>query len=259
MCPKSPKMKSPIKEPPLPQAGQSLRQMRDDLFDKVVLWIFLGVAVVSFAALEWFRKYCNMPPEPWIWTIIAVAAAGISAWRILKIRSELGNLSLGEKGERVVGQSLDDLRARGYVVIHDLPGDGWNIDHVIVGPGGVFAIETKTRMKPSGRPSEVVYDGETITVDGFAPERDPVIQVRAAARDVKQIIKRTSARDVQVQPVVLFPGWFTTQSGPRDIWVLNESAFPKWVENEPDTLSPDDVALIAEGLRMYVRNKAGGA
>jgi hypothetical protein len=180
----------------------------------------------------------------------------LAFWKLRKAKRQLRQLKLGMQGEMVVGQTLDDLRAKGYAVIHDIPGDGCNIDHVLIGPGGAFAIETKTRMKPAGRPSEVVYDGETITVDGFAPERDPVIQVRAEARELKKIIRRTSGKDVPVQPVVLFLSWFVNPAGPKDIWVLNESAFPQWVEKQPEVVKEEDVIMIAEGIRMYVRNKA---
>ena len=44
---------------------------------------------------------------------------------------------------------LEDLRAQGYAVFHDIPGDGFNVDHALIGPAGIFAIETKTRAKPA--------------------------------------------------------------------------------------------------------------
>lgn len=44
--------------------------------------------------------------------------------------------------------SAHGSRNAGNRSFHDFPaGKDWNIDHVAVGPGGVFAIETKTRSK----------------------------------------------------------------------------------------------------------------
>lgn len=65
---------------------------------------------------------------------------------------------------RSYGFSNDFFR---YQVFHDIPGSGkWNIDHVAVGPAGVFAIETKYRTKKPGRNGardhEATFDGNRI-------------------------------------------------------------------------------------------------
>jgi hypothetical protein len=53
-------------------------------------------------------------------------------------------LRQGIEGEKAVGQFLERLREQRYQVFHDLVGDGFNVDHVLIGPAGVFTIETKT-------------------------------------------------------------------------------------------------------------------
>jgi len=59
----------------------------------------------------------------------------------------------------------------------DVVGDGFNVDHVLIGPAGVFTVETKTHSKPRGD-ARVVFDGEAIQVAGMEPDRDPVVQAR---------------------------------------------------------------------------------
>jgi hypothetical protein len=49
----------------------------------------------------------------------------------------------GARGEERVGSVLASLRSRGFVALHDLEFGGGNVDHVVVGPTGVFALETK--------------------------------------------------------------------------------------------------------------------
>lgn len=83
-------------------------------------------------------------------------------------------LRLGMEGEKYVGQSLEALRRQECQGFHDLLGDGFNIDHVVVAPQGVFVIETKTRSKPARGPVTIDFDGERVLVNGFAPDRDPV-------------------------------------------------------------------------------------
>ena len=251
--------RSPIKQPPLRQAGQSLDEgMQDVLWDKAALWILVICVVVSQVVLEWYRAWFRVPPDPWLISCLALVVIGIAVWRIVALRKQIRTMRLGRDGERLVGQSLEELRAKGYVVIHDLPGDGFNVDHVLVGPGGVYAVETKTRMKPIGHDAQVVYDGETIKVDGFAPERDPVRQVRAEADFVRGLIESTTGRRMDVRPVVLFPGWYTKFEGPKDIWVLNQNALPGWLNGQRRVLSDEDIHLIAGAISTYVRSKELG-
>jgi hypothetical protein len=50
----------------------------------------------------------------------------------------------GARGEEVVGEILEGLTEDGWHVIHDVQFSHGNIDHIVVGPGGIFTIETKS-------------------------------------------------------------------------------------------------------------------
>jgi nuclease-like protein len=50
----------------------------------------------------------------------------------------------GAAGEELVGEALDGLREHGWFALHDVELGGGNIDHVLVGPAGIFTIETKS-------------------------------------------------------------------------------------------------------------------
>ncbi len=51
----------------------------------------------------------------------------------------------GGKAERELGEALERMREEGPGVLHDrrIQGSKANIDHIVVGPAGVFAIDTK--------------------------------------------------------------------------------------------------------------------
>jgi hypothetical protein len=51
----------------------------------------------------------------------------------------------GAQGERRTARLLDRLVCDGYVVFHDLavPGSPANVDHLVIGPSGVFMIDSK--------------------------------------------------------------------------------------------------------------------
>lgn len=66
---------------------------------------------------------------------------------------------MGRDGEKVVGQLLTQFIADDAYVFHDIPCNGFNIDHVVIHPNGIFVIETKTYAKPLKGRSELVHEG----------------------------------------------------------------------------------------------------
>jgi len=247
--------KSPLKRAPLRNPGESLSAEIDRLiYEKAVLWIMAGVMTLVMAGYEWYRWAVKPPIWQGFQTVFALLVCGIAVWRVTKLRRAISDHALGLRGEKFVGQWLEQLRKEGYEVLHDIPGDGHNIDHVLVGPAGAFAVEAKTISKPAKGDAKVVFDGESITVNGESPDRDPIIQAKAAARELREIVSETCGRTLDVRGVVLYPGWYTVQPKNSAIWVLNETRFLGFIKHEKVTLGPDDVQLIAAGLRMHIRN-----
>jgi hypothetical protein len=61
-------------------------------------------------------------------------------------------------GERRTARLLGPLKQHGWAILHDLavPGSRANIDHLVIGPGGVFVVDSKQyrgrlRLDLSGR------------------------------------------------------------------------------------------------------------
>jgi len=62
-----------------------------------------------------------------------------------RFKRDYGTWSQGAEGEEVVGEILESLTTDGWQVIHDVSFGRGNIDHIVVGPGGLFTVETKSR------------------------------------------------------------------------------------------------------------------
>lgn len=135
-------------------------------------------------------------------------------------------------------------------------GDGFNVDHVLIGPGGIFTIETKTWSKPSRGEAKVYFDGEKLRAGTLEPDRNPVIQARAQAGWMRDLLAESTARKFEVHPVILFPGWFI-DSAPgslQQVWVLNPKALVEFLAREPERLAEDDIKLASFHLSRFIRS-----
>ena len=67
---------------------------------------------------------------------------------------------------------------------------------MLVAPSGVYIIETKTYSKPDKGEARIIYTGDTlIHHNGFKDDK-PLIQVKAGANWLKQLIKESTGRDI---------------------------------------------------------------
>ena len=251
--------RSPLKASPLRLPGQSLHKYREDqIYDYVLTPFFLALFGLVLAGLEWFRWYTGMPPEPKLYTVCAVLLVTYAVIAIRRTWPRLRALKQARDGERAVGQQLEELRKQGFQVLHDIVGDEFNIDHVLIGPAGVFTIETKTISKPVRGDPKISFDGQSISIAGAQLTRNPVIQAKAQARWLKDLIAQSTGRTVEVWPVVVFPGWYVEHAAGahKEIWVLNPKGLPSFLAQEPVRLTPEDVQLVTYHLSQYVRQSA---
>jgi len=129
--------------------------------------------------------------------LVAVAAAILLAWGDRR----LGNFLKGAKGEEWVAHELAFLSAE-YTVFNGLRlgGGKQNFDHIIVGPAGVFVVETK-----NWKGSVEFRDGR-LFAGGKEPSRPPLKQVKAAAAELVSYIDDAGCGGVPIHTVLCFLG-----------------------------------------------------
>ena len=252
--------RSPLKAKPLRLPGQSVQDAIENLlWNETSPYISIALAMTIVASFEWVAVLRHLPRQPWAYSGIAVLAIAFTTMKIWRVRTRLGQLRLGRDGERAVGQYLERLRTHEADVFHDVPGDGFNIDHVVLSVHGFYAVETKTRSKPTRGDARITLTEEGLAVNGLAPDRDPLVQAQAGARWLSQLLEETTGRRFPVRGVVLFPGWFVEpmssawRMNPEKPWVLEPKAFPGFIGNEPKQFTDTDLKLAAYHLSRYVR------
>jgi hypothetical protein len=191
--------RSPLREPLLRLPGQSIDEQMDRLFnEKLLNYALFAFGFCLLALISWIQALNKSRLNPWLMSIVAVPVVGYCAFRFWQTVKEIKQLRLGRDGERAVAEQLDVLKRQGAIVFHDLIADGFNLDHVVLSSRGIFVVETKTYTKPAKGSSSVTFDGKTLLVNGFAPERNPVTQAQGNARWLSQMLRASTGKEYPV-------------------------------------------------------------
>jgi len=219
--------------------------------------IFMPGMFWAVALVMWVYHLSLARPSPWFFTVVALIATLVAVRRIRAISVRKKKLRKGMIGEQILGKYLEEqLMPEKFHVLHDLiakMGDKtFNIDHVVVGPTGIFCVETKNWTNPNGSHHQISYDGKKILVDGFSPTKDPLVQGIAGAKWVSDLLETLTGKHFFVQPIVVFLGSYTTKNPSyAPAWVLNEQAVPPFIRHNFGELSHDDIALVTAQLKRY--------
>ncbi|MFJ8626618.1 nuclease-related domain-containing protein [Kitasatospora sp. NPDC093550] len=153
-------------------------------------------------------------------------------------------LTKGLGGEERVGGILDGLCGSGWYVLHGIPlPSGADIDHVVIGPPGVFTVNTKHH------PDAHVWVGDkylTVNRNSF-----PYLQKSAAeAAKTAALLRHWSGVEVPVQPVIAVVGARQlTHKGKPDVMVLDGERIADALTARPAVLPPHRVASLFDIAR----------
>ena len=152
----------------------------------------------------------------------------------------------GADGEEATGRVLDELPSDSWTVFHDI---GWpgrryaNIDHVAVGPPGVFMIDSKNWT------GAVTVTNGALRVNRWSKARD-VVAAADAALAVAGLVP--SLRPDLVHPVLCFVREEPIDGRVGDVIVCSTANLLMMLTSRPDVLSRDQqrqVSLDLEAAR----------
>jgi hypothetical protein len=145
----------------------------------------------------------------------------------------------GRAGERLTGWLFGRL-PEGWQVFNDVPiGQlGAYIDHVVVGPGGVFTVNTKNR---SGK---VWLAPRTLLVNSIKTDYLPKAAGEAAR--ASDLVSAALGRTVPIRAVlaIVADDW-AIKGQPSDVYVGGPRSVKRWFLELETTLTPREVNEVA--------------
>ena len=216
---------------------------------------FLASAGKAPTGLLWFGL------SSWVWFFLLFGAGFACSFFLSKQIRSLANYFLGLRGERLVGEMLHSMLKDGFEVFHDFPiepdGKTGNIDHILVGPNGVFAIETKTYRKPTeatdGKNYEVKFDGKKLRFPHRTTKKG-IGQATHNARLLSKHLSQEAGQTIGVAPVLTLPGWFVDSTSWEPLLVLNPKGIRKILLNKPVCLDDELIRKICIAIERRCRD-----
>jgi hypothetical protein len=154
------------------------------------------------------------------------------------LKRDYDSWAQGAEGEEVVGKILEGLRAEGWQVIHDVSFGRGNIDHIVVGPGGIFTIETKSH-------------GGKVWPDHLDPKM--LGQAYAEKKTLETITH------MEVQALLVFSRAYIVGKAiakRRGVIVLSARSLAWFFSRQPAVISPERAEVIHRRLALAVGQAA---
>jgi hypothetical protein len=155
--------------------------------------------------------------------------------RVMRVHTSARAWRLGAAGEIRVGAQLDKLTQLDprWRALHSIPvgSRGSDIDHVVIGPGGVFTINTKHH--PDAR---IWVAGDTVKVNGL--RHAYIRNSRHEAERASRLLSDACGFDVPVTPLIVTVGAeLTIKEHPVGVHILSRRLLRRWLGRRPEVLT----------------------
>ena len=207
---------SPVAGKRIYGAGEQLRKRIEDDTDKMLVGFVSLFFIGPYFVAAWALPHINwsemrFSPSDWI---LVIGFAVIAAWSIRALVRHGGarrRAIAGLKAELYTAQELNRLVGQGCTVLHDIPCEGFNLDHVVIGPSGIYVVETKSVRKPRNTGKRDHYkvrqEGDALHFPDFT-SRSAIAQARRQAQWLRTYLEDTIGQDLPTMATVSLPGWY---------------------------------------------------
>ena len=224
-------------------AGKGARKMADGRYLKVLI-CSLSLLFIAFLFLSNYHLIAKLGLPAVI--IVAIGVYWLADYIEVKgkgIKKRAKDADRGARAEEVVAERLVNL-PDGYRVFNDIAFDGFNVDHVVVGPGGIFLIETKSHR------GNVESKGDNLLIDGKQPSKNFLNQTWRQTYQLRDFLNKHTSRDWKIWPVLCFTRAFVSvHLQVKGIAVVNGKYLAAYLMRHQQRLSTEDIEIVTKVLK----------
>ncbi len=178
------------------------------------------------------------------------------AIRVTRISRARNLMRLFHESRLATRRVLDPMLKDNYHVFHDVISDQFSVDHLVVGPKGVFAIQTHAKPASASKqnPDEriVTYNGREL----FFPkgsDHGMVENARLNAEKLSEWLTGQTQEPIAVRAIISLPGWTVRRTSSEGIPVINPKQFASLFEHiQPWLLPPETIESIHRRFEQTV-------
>jgi hypothetical protein len=210
--------------------------------------LLIPFVVWIVCAVECAQRSLGFIPAPYFWFVVSVTITIYSGLRIFRLHARAKLSAQKSAGSAQVAEVLQRIRSKGFVVFHDLPGSSRKIDHVVVGPSGIYAIETKAR---SGSGTIDYLTDEELIFAGRIKDGRPLRYARGGAAAVQKRLHHELEDSYPVKPLVVFVGDWNVRAHKKNltVHVTTLDKLVQYFDEQPPELTGKEIDLIASHLQ----------
>jgi hypothetical protein len=226
-------------------AEESFRQTRNVL---MVAMCAIGALGMTFGYA--FGGVFPIRHFPFGWLLLITALMCVLMWLIGKwatikidaIDRQRMSWRKGAVGEALVAGTLAGLEDD-FVVINDVSKTFGNIDHVVIGPTGVYVVDAKNWK------GTVKADGSgELLVNGQPPSKPAISIMLGGVMDFHDKIKALTEKDYFIRGLLVFPMAFVEANfgATRQIHCLRDDRIVDYIQNQISStkLAAADIARV---------------
>lgn len=185
--------------------------------------------------------------------IVGIPVLLFAIWQIRDIRKDYTDVKKrirdaeeGAWAEEMINALLTKL-PDSYAVFHDLPYPGGDIDHIVIGPTGLFVLDTKSH---SGK---VVITENSISLNNHPFEKDIVSQIHEGAKWLEETLLVEGGIEAKPMRMIVFTRAYVeckVKPPIKGIFLMNRSFMNRHILSRDITNLP--IPRIVEILKKKV-------
>jgi hypothetical protein len=195
---------------------------------------------------------------PWAWWLVSLFLALVAACEVHVL------LGLWQARRRAVrsldahlatGQRLEYVAARGNFLFHSVPAGGDCIDHVVLGPNGVYAVHVLDEPLRGDRRARL-ENGSVVFGDG---DRRPLAGWRHRVANLARELESGLGHALKIRSVIVVPDREVAAAEEGDVLLVNQSGLTMMTgwRDQRAFLLDEEVACLERLLSQRVSSRAG--